>query len=214
MAKVWIPKQWSTANPPAAGARVFVGSGGGKSAYSTISAGQTKRILQSNGKGNIFFGNVTVPVPIDPAFQGYLDTVFSSGANGYWFYGGNEGASPIVNKTDRTVTFGNPTSFTTSHRASGLGIADNNPYADSIETDVGVPIKKIQCDLWSGWGYGTNVATGGYIGFIRRQYGSGSDSSIIDFSLVWAPGTDLWEDNRALGATATTGDARNAIIWY
>lgn len=214
MAKVWIPKQWSTANPPAAGARVFVGSGGGKSAYSTISAGQTKRILQSNGKGNIFFGNVTVPVPIDPGFQEYLDTVFSSGANGCWYYGGNEGASPIVNTSDRSVTFGNPTSYTTSNRASGLGIDNGNPYADSIERNVGVPIKKIRCDLWSGSGYGTNEATGGYIGFIRRQYGSGSEGSIREFSLVWASNSGLNEDRRALGALASTGDRRNAIIWY
>lgn len=209
MAKVWIPKQWSTANPPAAGARVFVGSGGGKSAYSTISAGQTKRILQSNGKGNIFFGNVTVPVPVDPGFQEYLDTVFSSGANGYWYYGGHEGASPIVNKTDRTVTFGNSTSYTDSNRASGLGIDDDYPGADDIKRYTGVPIKKIRCDLWND---GVE-RTGGYIGFVSRQFGSGSESSIRPYTLVWADNSSL-DHNKNLGNTAFSGDGRNAIIWY
>lgn len=212
MAKVWIPKQWSTTNPPAAGARVFVGSGAGKSAYSTIAAGQTKRILQSNGKGNIFFGNVTIPVPIDPGFQDLLNTVFSSGANGYWYYGGNEGASPIVNKTQRTVTFGNPTSVTTSNRASGLGISRNYPGADSIKRYVGVPIKKIRCDLWTDQGQSAEK-TGGYIGFVSKQYGSGSESVITPYSLVWADNSDL-DSHTTLGSTAFSGDGRNAIIWY
>ena len=213
MAKVWIPKQWSTTNPPAAGARVFVGAGGGKSAYSTIAAGQTKRILQSNGKGNIFFGNVTVPVPIDPGFQGYLDTVFSAGANGYWYYGGNEGASPIVDRAQRTVTFGNPTSYTDSNRASGLGLSDSYPGADSIRRYAGVPIKRIRCDLWTDSGYDSNEETGGYIGFVSKQFGSGSESSIRQYTLVWADNTDL-DNHRLLGNTARSGDARNAIIWY
>ena len=213
MAKVWIPKQWSTTNPPAAGARVFVGSRAGKSAYSTITTGQTKRILQSNGKGNIFFGNVTIPVPVDPGFQGYLDTVFSTGANGYWHYGGNEGASPIVNKTDRTVTFGNPTSHTDSNRASGLGLANNNPYKDTTQTRVPVPVKKIRCDLWTGEGYDSNEENGGYIFFTSARYGSGSEAVTVYLTLKWAPNSDL-NDSRILGATAFSGDSRNAIIWY
>lgn len=213
MAKVWIPKQWSTTNPPAAGARVFVGSGAGKSAYSTIAAGQTKRILQSNGKGNIFFGNVTIPVPIDPGFQDLLNTVFSSGANGYWYYGGNEGASPIVDKTQRTVTFGNPTSYTDSNRASGLGISRNYPGADSIKRYVGVPIKKIRCDLWTDSGHPSNVENGGYIFFTQARYGSGSEAVTCNFNLAWSAKSDL-SDARKLGSTAFSGDGRNAIIWY
>lgn len=213
MAKVWIPKQWSTTNPPAAGAKVFVGAGGGKSAYSTIAAGQTKRILQSNGKGNIFFGNVTIPVPVDPGFQDLLNTVFSSGANGYWHYGGNEGASPIVDKTQRTVTFGNSTSVTTSHRASGLGLANNNPYKDTTQTRVPVPVKKIRCDLWTGQGYDSNEENGGYIFFTSARYGSGSEAVTVYLTLKWAPNSDL-NDSRILGATAFSGDSRNAIIWY
>lgn len=213
MAKVWIPKQWSTTNPPAAGARVFVGSGAGKSAYSTIAAGQTKRILQSNGKGNIFFGNVTIPVPVDPAFQELLNTVFSSGANGYWYYGGNEGASPIVNKTDRTVTFGNPTSVTTSRRASGLGLANNNPYKDTIQRREPVPVKKIRCDLWTGFGYDSNVENGGYIFFTQKRSGSGSEAVTVYFNLEWSPNSDMTESRR-LGSPTPSGDGRNAIIWY
>ena len=209
MAKVWVPKQWSATNPPAAGSRVFVGSGGGKSAYSTITAGQTKRILQSNGKGNIFFGNVTIPVPVDPGFQELLNTVFSTGANGYWYYGGHEGASPIVNTADRTVTFGNSTSYTDSNRASGLGISNNNPYKNSIETRVAVPIKQIRCDLFTD---GT-TKTGGYIFFTSARYGSGSEAVTCNFNLKWSPNSDL-TDSRMLGGTAFSGDGRNAIIWY
>lgn len=67
MAKIWIPKSWSGTNPPASGTRVFVGGkGAGKSVYETISAGQTKRCLQSNGKGSVFYGNVTIADPAKP----------------------------------------------------------------------------------------------------------------------------------------------------
>ena len=67
MAKIWIPKSWSGTNPPASGQRVFVGGkGAGKAVYESISAGQTKRCLQSNGRGSVFYGNVSVPNPGDP----------------------------------------------------------------------------------------------------------------------------------------------------
>lgn len=68
MAKIWIPKSWSGTNPPASGTRVFVGGkGGGKAVYETLSTGQTKRCLQSNGKGSIFYGNVTIADPTKPS---------------------------------------------------------------------------------------------------------------------------------------------------
>ena len=68
MAKIWIPKSWSGNNPPASGTRVFVGGkGAGKSAYESLSTGQTKRCLQSNGRGSIFYGNVTIADPTKPS---------------------------------------------------------------------------------------------------------------------------------------------------
>lgn len=67
MAKIWIPKSWSGTNPPASGQRVFVGGkGAGKGSYESISAGQTKRCLQSNGRGSVFYGNVSIASPGDP----------------------------------------------------------------------------------------------------------------------------------------------------
>lgn len=68
MAKIWIPKSWSGTNPPASGQRVFVGGkGAGKAVYESLSTGQTKRCLQSNGRGSIFFGNVTIADPTKPS---------------------------------------------------------------------------------------------------------------------------------------------------
>lgn len=68
MAKIWIPKSWSGTNPPSSGTRVFVGGkGGGKSVYESLSTGQTKRCLQSNGRGNIFYGNVSIIDPTAPS---------------------------------------------------------------------------------------------------------------------------------------------------
>ena len=63
MAKYWTSsKNWTTTINSST--RYLVGSSGGKCNYQTISAGGTKRILQSNGgNGNIFYGNLTVPVP-------------------------------------------------------------------------------------------------------------------------------------------------------
>lgn len=84
MAKIWIPKSWSGTNPPASGTRVFVGGkGAGKSAYETISAGQTKRCLQSNGKGSVFYGNVSLPNPGNPTYSTNITLNFStrSGSN-------------------------------------------------------------------------------------------------------------------------------------
>ena len=73
MAKVWKPKLWDAKNPPDSGSRVFVGRANGASSYETISTGQTKRILQSNGRGNIFYGNVTVYYsPLEPALTSNL----------------------------------------------------------------------------------------------------------------------------------------------
>ena len=70
MAKIWIPKSWSGTNPPASGQRVFVGGkGAGKGSYESISAGQTKRCLQSNGKGSVFYGNVSIPSPGNPTYS-------------------------------------------------------------------------------------------------------------------------------------------------
>lgn len=91
MAKVWKPKYWDAKNPPDAGSRVFVGKANGASSYEAISAGQTKRILQSNGKGNIFYGNVTVPNPNSPTLTSNLPVGdystyhdLSDGYNGYF----------------------------------------------------------------------------------------------------------------------------------
>ena len=73
MAKVWKPKYWDATNPPVTGARVFVGKANGASSYESIAAGQTKRILQSNGRGNIFYGNVTAGYPpLEPALESNL----------------------------------------------------------------------------------------------------------------------------------------------
>lgn len=72
MAKVWKPKYWDAKNPPDAGSRVFVGKANGASSYESIAAGQTKRILQSDGRGNIFYGNVTVPDPLSPTLESNL----------------------------------------------------------------------------------------------------------------------------------------------
>ena len=70
MAKIWIPKSWSGTNPPASGQRVFVGGkGAGKGSYESISAGQTKRCLQSNGRGSVFYGNVSIASPGDPTYS-------------------------------------------------------------------------------------------------------------------------------------------------
>lgn len=105
MAKIWIPKSWSGTNPPASGTRVFVGGkGAGKSAYETISVGQTKRCLQSNGKGSVFYGNVSIPRPSDPSnysditvpngleFQTYSYVKTSNGLGGQYGNVGIEGA--------------------------------------------------------------------------------------------------------------------------
>ena len=68
MAKIWIPKSWSGTNPPASGTRVFVGGkGAGRAVYETLSTGQTKRCLQSNGRGSVFYGNVTIADPTKPS---------------------------------------------------------------------------------------------------------------------------------------------------
>lgn len=73
MSKVWIAKQWINQNPPPVGSRVFVGGANGSGHYETINAGETKRILQSNGQGNIFYGNVTVDYPpLEPALHSNL----------------------------------------------------------------------------------------------------------------------------------------------
>ena len=81
MAKIWIPKSWSGTNPPTSGTRVFVGGkGGGKSTYESISAGQTKRCLQSNGRGNIFYGNVSVPNPGAPVYATDINLNFAKGS--------------------------------------------------------------------------------------------------------------------------------------
>lgn len=90
MAKVWKPKYWDTKNPPDAGSRVFVGKANGASSYETISAGQTKRILQSNGVGNIFYGNVTVSDPLSPTLISNLPegdySTYHDLQDGYNFY--------------------------------------------------------------------------------------------------------------------------------
>ena len=73
MAKVWKPKYWDAKNPPDVGSRVFVGGANGSGHYETINAGETKRILQSNGQGNIFYGNVMVDYPpLEPALESNL----------------------------------------------------------------------------------------------------------------------------------------------
>lgn len=91
MAKVWKPKYWDAKNPPDAGSRVFVGKANGASSYESIAAGQTKRILQSNGRGNIFYGNVTVPDPNGPTLTSNLPVGdystyhdLADGYNGYF----------------------------------------------------------------------------------------------------------------------------------
>lgn len=68
MAKIWIPKSWSGTNPPTSGTRVFVGGkGAGRAVYESLSTGQTKRCLQSNGRGSVFYGNVTIADPTQPS---------------------------------------------------------------------------------------------------------------------------------------------------
>ena len=82
MAKVWKPKYWDVKNPPDVGSRVFVGGVNGSGHYETINAGETKRILQSNGQGNIFYGNVTVDYPpLEPALESNLPVGDYSGIN-------------------------------------------------------------------------------------------------------------------------------------
>lgn len=99
MSKVWIAKQWIDQNPPPVGSRVFVGGANGSGHYETINAGETKRILQSNGQGNIFYGNVTVDYPpLEPALESNLpDGDYTGNSVGYkWnFEGGiiNENGS-------------------------------------------------------------------------------------------------------------------------
>ena len=108
MAKIWIPKSWSGNNPPASGTRVFVGGkGAGKSAYESLSTGQTKRCLQSNGKGSIFYGNVTIADPTKPSTSsdvnlGGVDTIRVA------FFAkttANQYGSGIINKNG-TITSG------------------------------------------------------------------------------------------------------------
>ena len=102
MAKVWIAKQWISQNPPPVGSRVFVGSANGSGHYETINAGETKRILQSNGQGNIFYGNVMVDYPpLEPALESNLpDGDYTGNTIGsYWDFEGG-----FVN--NGTVTFG------------------------------------------------------------------------------------------------------------
>lgn len=78
MAKIWIPKSWSGTNPPASGTRVFVGGkGAGKAVYESITAGQTKRVLQSNGRGSVFYGNVSVPNPGAPVYATDINLNFA-----------------------------------------------------------------------------------------------------------------------------------------
>lgn len=107
MAKIWIPKSWSGTNPPASGTRVFVGGkGAGKSAYETISAGQTKRCLQSNGRGSVFYGNVGIPQPAY-TWERALPTMTSGGdwfgmdglsatwIDGYYIFSGYTHGTPV-----------------------------------------------------------------------------------------------------------------------
>lgn len=84
MAKIWIPKQW--VNSVSAGARVFVGGkGGGKGSYETIAAGQTKRVLKSNGRGSVFYENLTIPAPEQPTYSSDITGVSISEASLYFF---------------------------------------------------------------------------------------------------------------------------------
>ena len=81
MAKIWIPKSWSGTNPPASGQRVFVGGkGAGKAVYESISAGQTKRCLQSNGRGSVFYGNVSIANPGVPVYSTNINLNFAKGS--------------------------------------------------------------------------------------------------------------------------------------
>ena len=82
MAKIWIPKSWSGTNPPASGQRVFVGGkGAGRGSYESISAGQTKRCLQSNGRGSVFYGNVSLPNPGAPTYSTNINLNFAKSSN-------------------------------------------------------------------------------------------------------------------------------------
>lgn len=114
MAKVWKPKNWDTKNPPDAGSRVFVGKANGASSYETISAGQTKRILQSNGQGNIFYGNVTVPNPNAPALTSNLPTGdystyydLSDGYNAYFRFKGTDSGVMLMSFSAQLKTLFN-----------------------------------------------------------------------------------------------------------
>ena len=62
MAKYWTSsRSWTTTINSST--RYLVGSSGGRCNYQTIAAGSTKRILMSNGTNNVYYSNLTIPVP-------------------------------------------------------------------------------------------------------------------------------------------------------
>ena len=134
MAKVWKPKYWDAKNPPDAGSRVFVGKANGASSYETINAGETKRILQSNGQNNIFFGNVTVPVPIVFDIREWI---------------GNDDGIYIVHN-NRTYSYANTTvtnATTITFRTAARSDSGSGEYLYLYSLDVGTDYIKKQLSL-------------------------------------------------------------------
>ena len=54
---------------------------GGKGSYETIAAGQTKRVLKSNGRGSVFYENLTIASPSDPIYSSDITGLNMTGGN-------------------------------------------------------------------------------------------------------------------------------------
>ena len=155
MAKIWIPKSWSGTNPPTSGTRVFVGGkGAGKAVYETISAGQTKRCLQSNGRGSVFYGNVSLPNPGAPTYSTNITLNFAKSSassviaqvNGADFRLSN----PLISQfTYQTINFNSDTSVQSSPITTGY-FKDDTSEMNYSETANSV--LSVQPNTLNSWG--------------------------------------------------------------